>query len=174
MKEVLINNQPLISTWAKAGLTTPHRVHLHIGITHEEGENLATSAILPTPDVIGRTLELGEAVYTYSFEDYLDEWANALRAQEINTRRSTSQKGKKMSTEARQKMSEAKIGKVSPFKGRTMSEESRKKISNAKKGKPSSMKGKFHTQETKDKMSEAKKRKWATRKLTENLEFTLE
>jgi len=70
--------------------------------------------------------------------------------------------GKKMSEEARRKMSEAKKGKPSPFKGKTLSEEAKRKISESKKGQVPPNKGKAMTEEQKKKLSEIGKQQFAS------------
>ena len=70
-------------------------------------------------------------------------------------------KGKKLSEETKQKISEKMKGNTNS-KGKKLSEETRKKISEAEKGKPgmkgekNPMWGRHHTEETKKKLSEAK------------------
>ena len=65
-------------------------------------------------------------------------------------------KGKKHSREAKRKMSNAKVGKVSWNIGREHSEETKKKISKSLEGHKRNL-GKKHTEETKKKMSEKAK-----------------
>lgn len=63
------------------------------------------------------------------------------------------------SKEVREKLSRAKIGKISPRKGKINSEEHRKNISKAKKGKPPPNKGKKSSDELRAKLSAAHKGK---------------
>ena len=64
-------------------------------------------------------------------------------------------KGKKISDEAKRKLSEARKG-VSPInKGKKMSDEQKKKLSEKLKGRFSPFKGKHHSDEAKRKLSEA-------------------
>lgn len=67
-----------------------------------------------------------------------------------------SHKGKKISDEAKAKMSKAKLGKSSSRKGIAHTEESKKKMSDALKGKVPYMAGRRHTEETLKKMSLSK------------------
>lgn len=85
-----------------------------------------------------------------SIKEVSDETKEKLRKANI---------GKKMSEEARKKMSESKKGEKAYFYGKHLSEETRKKISEGKKGQVPWMKGKKHTKEAKKKMSEAHKGK---------------
>jgi len=81
--------------------------------------------------------------------------------EETSRKKSESLKGRpcpvEYTDEVRQKMSEAKLGKVGPWKGKTRSEETRKKLSDANKGKSPGNKGKPMSEETKRKISEAQK-----------------
>ena len=66
-------------------------------------------------------------------------------------------KGKKLSEETKNKISETLKGQPAWNKGKKLSEEHKKKLSEARKGKPSNMKGKHLSEEAKNKISESKK-----------------
>ena len=66
-------------------------------------------------------------------------------------------KGHSVSDESRLKM-KINGGHTSYWKGKRMSDEARKKMSAAKKGKAGPMKGKHHSEETRRKISEASKK----------------
>lgn len=78
---------------------------------------------------------------------------------ETRAKISASMKDRKVSDEARKKMSETRKGRISNMKGKKMSDESREKISNSLKGKPSWNKGKKMSDEYCIKMSIAHKGK---------------
>lgn len=67
-------------------------------------------------------------------------------------------KGRHLSEKAKQKLSNYRKGKTSWNKGKKFSEETRKKMSEAKKGKPSNRKGARLSEETRKKISESLKR----------------
>ena len=68
-------------------------------------------------------------------------------------------KGKHLSAETRQKLSEVIKGKPSWINGKHLSEETRLKISESMKGENNYWFGKHHSEETRKKMSESKKGK---------------
>lgn len=73
-------------------------------------------------------------------------------------------KGKPLSAEHRQKLSNAKTGKPSPLRGRTLSKETRAKISASLAGHTGSNLGRKFSQEWRDKISAGRARAWARKK----------
>ena len=75
-------------------------------------------------------------------------------SEEARRKMSEAKKDKKLSEEHKKKLREAKKGKPSPNKGKHFSEEYKKKLREAKKGEKNPMYGKHHSEETKKKLSE--------------------
>lgn len=66
-------------------------------------------------------------------------------------------KGKHLSEETKQKLSEKHKGRPGTFKGKHHTEETRKKLSESHKGNPGTFNGRKHTEEAKKKISESHK-----------------
>ena len=85
-------------------------------------------------------------------------------------------KGKKMSDEAKRKLSEARIGVPPSNKGKAMSDGQKKELSEKLKRRLSPFKGKHHSDEAKRKLSEAHKEKKLSeehkRKISEGLKHS--
>jgi hypothetical protein len=98
-----------------------------------------------------------------------DDWANlkleegdgTTHSKEVREKIGKSSKGRKQSSEARKKNSEANSGANNPMFGKTHSEEARLKISESKKNRPGPNKGRKMSEDQKQKIRDSVKANYA-------------
>ena len=109
---------------------------------------------------IAKERAIGKAEYNLADGGQGGDLGNAIN-KKISEALKNKNKGKKLSEETKQKISEKMKGNTNS-KGKKLSEEARKKISEAERGKPgmkgekNPMWGRHHSEETRKKLSEAK------------------
>ena len=113
----------------------------------------------------------GEGVlgYKYTEEQLVNHryWLGRHHSEETKRKLSEQRKGRKMSFDQIQKLSESKRGKPSPLRGRTLSAEHKQKISDSLKGSKNHCKP--HTLETRISISEASKGRTVSQETREKL-----
>ena len=141
---------------------------IRIGHPRADINNRVEQHHLIMEDYLERYLEPGEIVH-HCNEIRDDNRIENLELMLHGKHTSLHHLGSKHTKEAKQKMSIAKIGKVSNRKGKICSEETKRKISQSKKGKKINHKG-FVSEETRKKISETLKLKSLIKKeRTENV-----